>query len=78
MLVSCFNKCVIMCLLVKLDFAADLTLFPEYAVIIKRNIIKKQAEFPISSPNLWNAVMGRGIPLSCTLSLRWLCGHIVR
>ena len=30
MLVSCFNKCVIMRLLVKLDFATDLTLFPEY------------------------------------------------
>ena len=37
MLVSCFNKCVIMCLLVKLDFAADLTLFPEYTIIIKIN-----------------------------------------
>ena len=43
MLVSCFNKCVIMHLLVKLDFAADLTLFPEYTIIIKINIIKNQA-----------------------------------
>ena len=69
MLVSCFNKCVIMHIVVKLDFAADLTLFPEYTIIRKINIIKNQAEFPIPSPNLWNAVMGRGTPLSYTLSL---------
>ena len=36
-------------LLVKLDFAAGLTLFPEYSIIIKINIIKNQAEFPIPS-----------------------------
>ena len=51
MLVSCFNKCVlIMCLLVKLDFAADLTLFPEYTIIIKINIIKNQSRvsYPFS------------------------------
>ena len=77
MLVYCFNKCVIMHIVVKLDFAADLTLFPEYTIIRKINIIKNQAEFPIPSPNLWNAIMGRGTPLSCTLSLWWLCGHIV-
>ena len=76
-IVSCFNKRVIMCLLVKLDFAADLTLFPEYT-IIKINIIRTRADFPIPSPNLWNAIMGRGTPPSCTLSLWWLCGHIVR
>ena len=56
-------------LVVKLDFAADLTLFPEYTIAIKINIIKNQAEFPIPSPNLWNAVMGRGTPLSCTLPM---------
>ena len=67
-------------LLVKLDFAADLTLFPEYTIIMKRNNYKEpeQSFLYIPSQNLWNAVMGRGPPPSCTLSLRWLCGHIVR
>ena len=39
-----------MCLLVKLDFAADLTLFPEYTIIIKINIIKTQSRvsYPFS------------------------------
>ena len=59
-------------LLVKLAFAADLTLFTEYTIII----YYKEPSIP--SPNLWSTIMGRGTPPSCTLSLRWLCGHIVR
>ena len=71
-----------MCILVKLDFAADLILIPEYIIIIKINIIKNQAEFRIPSPNLWNIVMGRGTLPSCTLSLYGgcvviLCGGFV-
>ena len=61
--------------LVILDFAADVTLFPEYTIIIIINIIKNQAEFPIPSLNLWNAVMGRGTVVVwpyCTL----VCRHI--
>ena len=68
MLVSCFNKCVIMRILVKLNIAADLTLFPECTIIIEINIINNQVEF---LPNLGNAVTGRGTPPSCSLSL-WL------
>ena len=50
MLFSCLNKCVSMCLLGKLDFAADLILFPEYTIIIKINIIKNQSRvsYPFS------------------------------
>ena len=57
-------------LLAKLDFAA--VHFCYY------NKNKYYKEFPILSPNLWNAVMGRGTPPSCTLSLWWLCGHIMQ
>ena len=78
MLVSCFNKCVIMHLLVKLVFAADLTFSPEYTIIIKINIIKNQAEFPIPSPNFVECHYGKGDTSSCTLSLRWLCGRVVQ
>ena len=50
MLVSCFNKCVIMCILVKLDFAADLTLISEYIIIRKNKYYKEpsRVSYPFS------------------------------
>ena len=66
-------------LLVKLDFAADLTLFQEYTIIIKINIIKNQSRVSYPFSEFVECRYGKGdTPLSCTFSLRWLCGHIVR
>ena len=74
MLVSYFNKCVIMRLLVKLNIAADLTLFPECTIIIKINIINNQAEFF----RIYGMPLREGGHPPLAPSPYGGCGHIVR